>query len=372
MAVFKYPFKHAGLTAILLAVSLLSPQLLAQSPSEVADVLDMPAMEVRNAAQSLQLGISRADRRLVSVGVRGLVLLSDDDGRSWRQARHVPVSVTLTAVEMVSAERGWAVGHSGVVLFSADGGETWERRMDGNDVAQVVLEGARQLLASGAEGGERALRNAEYMVADGPDKPILDVAFADERRGYLVGAYGLALETRDGGASWQSLVERLPNPRGNHFYQIQIRGQQVLIVGEQGVVLRSTDAGETFTQVSVPYSGTFFGALDLEGAGLLVYGLQGNAWRSMDEGVSWQRVDTGQAVSLAAGLRQRDGTVLLADESGRLLRSTNNARSFVDMDAQTGAGATGLSEAADGGLIVSSMRGMQRLEHDVIGAGARQ
>jgi photosystem II stability/assembly factor-like uncharacterized protein len=54
------------------------------------------------AAASLQLSVTRAGKRLVSVGERGLVLLSDDDGRSWRQARQVPVSVALTQVRFVS------------------------------------------------------------------------------------------------------------------------------------------------------------------------------------------------------------------------------------------------------------------------------
>ncbi len=54
-------------------------------------------------------------------GERGIVLLSDDAGVSWRQAK-VPVSVSLTAVQFVDAEQGWAVGHLGVVLHTQDGG----------------------------------------------------------------------------------------------------------------------------------------------------------------------------------------------------------------------------------------------------------
>lgn len=372
MAVFKYPFKHSGLTAILFAASLMPLQLPAQNTSGVPDVLDMPAVETRQAQNSLQLGISRAGERLVSVGVRGIVLLSDDGGRSWRQASHVPVSVTLTDVEFVSAEQGWAIGHSGVLLFSADAGETWERRMDGSQAAQIVLEGARQQLALGAEGAERAVRSAEFLVEDGPDKPFLDVAFADEQHGYLIGAYGLALETRDGGKSWQSLVDSIPNARGNHLYQVLLRGQQLLIVGEQGVVFRSGDRGESFEKLSVPYPGTFFGALGLEDNGLLIYGLQGNVWRSPDGGDSWQQVDIEQPVTFAAGLRLRDGSLLLADESGQLLRSDDNGVSFFELPVGSGAGATGLLETLSGAIVVASMRGVRWLDSNVLIAGGGQ
>ncbi len=199
-----------------------------------------------------------------------------------------------------------------------------------------------------------------------------DVTFRNQREGYAVGAYGLALETRDGGQSWQSLVERIPNARGNHLYQVRIKGQRVVIAGEQGVLFRSLDGGESFIQLSVPYPGTFFGVLNLDGDGLLAYGLQGNAWRSLDDGDSWQRIDVGQPVTLSAGLRQRDGTVLLADESGRLLRSNSNAGRFEVVPAQSRAGVTGLLGTADGALIISGMRGMQRLEDDVVAAGDSQ
>lgn len=372
MAVFNYPFKHSGLAALVLAASLMPLQLFAQNPAGVPDVLDMPAMETRQAQNSLQLGISRAGERLVSVGVRGIVLLSDDDGKSWRQASHVPVSVTLTDVEFVSPEQGWAIGHSGVLLFSGDAGETWERRMDGSQAAQIILEGARQQLALGAEGAERAVRSAEFLVEDGPDKPFLDVAFVDEQRGYLIGAYGLALETRDGGESWASLVDSIPNARGNHLYQALVSGQQLLIVGEQGVVFRSENSGESFEKLSVPYPGTFFGALSLEDNGLLIYGLQGNVWRSADGGDHWQKVDIEQPVTFAAGLRLSDGSLLLADESGQLLRSDNNGTSFAELRVGSGAGATGLLETESGGVIVASMRGVRRLESNVLIAGGSQ
>jgi photosystem II stability/assembly factor-like uncharacterized protein len=369
---FKYPFKYSAVLALLLTIILMPLRLQAQNASGVPDVLDMPAMETRHAQQSLQLGISRAGKRLVSVGMRGIVLLSDDEGRNWRQARHVPVSTTLTDVEFVSAEQGWAVGHSGVLLFSGDGGENWELRLDGNQAAQIILEGAREYLASGAEGAERAVRNAEFLVDDGPDKPFLSVSFIDQYRGYLVGAYGLVLETRDGGKSWQSLVERIPNSRGNHLYQTLISGEQMLIVGEQGAVFRSEDSGENFEKLSVPYPGTFFGALGIDDDGLLVFGLQGNVWRSMDGGVSWHQVDVGEPITVTAGLRLRDGSLLLADESGRLLRSNNNGASFSELQMQSGTGATALSEAGNSGLVVASMRGVRRLENNMTEVGESQ
>ncbi|MNR25118.1 hypothetical protein D3C85_1422480 [compost metagenome] len=63
--------------------------------------------------------------------------------------------------------------------------------------------------------------------------------------------------------------------------------------------------------------------------------------------------------------------MLLADVSGRLLRSTDNAQSFTTLPEQLGTGITGIVESADGALILSSARGMIRIEPDAIDLGVK-
>ncbi|MFU0418243.1 WD40/YVTN/BNR-like repeat-containing protein, partial [Acinetobacter baumannii] len=77
------------------------------------------------------LDATRAGKRVVAVGEHGIVLLSDDEGKTYRQARTVPVSATLSAVSFADEKHGWAVGQWGVILATSDGGETWvKQRMD--------------------------------------------------------------------------------------------------------------------------------------------------------------------------------------------------------------------------------------------------
>ncbi len=338
----------------------------------VPDLLAQPAQANVRAASSLQLAVSRAGTRLVSVGERGLILLSDDDGRSWRQARQVPVSVALTQVQFVSDTLGWAVGHSGVVLHSADGGETWQRQLDGVTAAKIVADNARALAAAGSDTAARHLREAEGLVQDGADKPFLGVFFADARQGWVVGAYGLALATRDGGQSWQSLMDRVPNPGGKHLYAVTHEAGRLLLAGEQGTLIRSTDGGASFQRLTTPYAGTYFGALEVAGGALLAYGLRGNVWRSADGGASWNRIELAQPVTLSAGLRLADGSLLLADESGRLLRGDAAANRFTPLATALPTGLTGMVQAADGALIVSGARGASRVEPATLTAEAKK
>src|SRR5690606_33173407 len=115
---------------------------------------------------------------------------------SWRQAV-TPVSTTLTSVSFVDARLGWAAEHAGTILHTADGGATWTLQADGRGIA-------RQVQASVSDQDVRMAAVAAQLVADGPDKPFLDIQFSDARHGVAVGAYGLAIRTADGGRSWQS------------------------------------------------------------------------------------------------------------------------------------------------------------------------
>lgn len=279
----------------------------------VADALDRPALMVRAPAQAVLLGSARCGARLFAVGERGIAVVSDDAGAAWRQGR-VPVAVTLTAVRCLDAQTAYAVGHGGVVLASTDGGASWVRRFDGRQAAQLALDAAR------AGNDPRALQEAQRLVADGPDKPFLDLHFFDARRGIVVGAYGLAFATEDGGRSWQPWMQRLPNPKGAHLYALRALSDTLVIAGEQGLVLRSADGGRTFAAIELPYRGSFFVAELPSASDIVVAGLRGNVWRSADGGQHWTQVPAPAPVSITASALAPDGGVLLADQAGGVFR----------------------------------------------------
>lgn len=80
---------------------------------QAAPLQAVPAVQAGNATQATMLAAGWAGERVVAVGDHGVVLLSDDQGRQWRQARSVPLSTPLTGVSFVDARHGWAVGHWG-------------------------------------------------------------------------------------------------------------------------------------------------------------------------------------------------------------------------------------------------------------------
>jgi photosystem II stability/assembly factor-like uncharacterized protein len=246
------------------------------------------------ASANLLLAGARAGGRLVAVGEYGHVLLSDDDGASWRQAKTVPTRSTLTAVFFLDDKAGWAVGHGGIVLGTADGGDTW-----------ALLAG----------------RN------DGKDA-LFSVWFRDTKNGLAVGPFGYAARSSDGGARWEPF-EIAPGELGErHLNQIVARGKLVLIAAESGIAFRSEDAGATFKPVALPYKGSLWGGIVLADGALLLWGMRGTVLLSRDDGKSWTVSPTGTEQSLAGGAQLADGRIVVAGLNGATAISTDGGASF--------------------------------------------
>jgi photosystem II stability/assembly factor-like uncharacterized protein len=286
----------------------------AAAAAPVADAPDRAALMVKAPARAVLLAAARAGDRIVAVGERGIVALSDDGGASWRQVP-VPVSVSLTSVRFADAQHGVATGHGGIVLTTGDGGQTWSRRLDGRQAAQLALEAAR------ASGNPAEIAAAERLVADGADKPFFDVALFDGRRVVVVGAYGLAFATEDGGQRWQAWMPRLDNPKALHLHAVRRAGDTLLIAGEQGLLLRSDDAGRSFRRLASPYKGSWFTAELPTPREMIVAGLRGNVWRSNDGGGSWSQLAAPTPATFVASTLGADGALLLANQAGVVLRA---------------------------------------------------
>ncbi len=95
---------------------------------------------------------------------------------------------------------------------------------------------------------------------------------------------------------------------------------------------------------------------------MIAHGLRGHAFRSSDGGQRWDKVNTGVPVSISAGTELPDGTLALVSQTGDLLTSRDDGRSF----ARAGAAsqplpASGLATTADGRWVLATLRGTHRI-----------
>lgn len=325
------------------------------------DVLDLPAAYSHVPSRVPLLAISRAGTRLVSAGARGHILYSDDGGSSWRQAE-VPVSSDLTAVRFPTPQDGWAVGHDGVVLHSADGGKHWERQLDGRQVGQLMID---YYNAHPQPDNATWLAQAQRLKEEGADKPFLDLWFRDAKEGFVVGAFNLILHTTDGGQSWEPWNHRIDNPQALHLTAMTASGDDLFIVGEQGLLLRlapRTVSGQEsqqprFVALPSPYAGSFFGVVARPGL-VFAYGLRGHAIRSLDGGDSWSAVDTGLPVSLTAASFDANGRLYLFSQAGQGLVSDDSGGSFKALDLAERLPVSG-ALAGPGRLLLVGARGVR-------------
>jgi photosystem II stability/assembly factor-like uncharacterized protein len=234
------------------------------------------ALKRAYAGEEMLLAATRAGPRLVAVGDHGVVLLSDDDGKTYRQARAVPTRATLTAVSFADEKNGWAVGHWGAIVHSADGGETW------------------------------TLQRSDTSV----DRPLFSVYFTDAGRGLAVGLWSLLLATADGGKTWNEVKLPAPPEGGKadrNLFALFADGKgSIYIAAERGTVLRSEDRGATWSYLNTGYKGSFWTGCALKDGTLLVAGLRGTIYRSTDDSRTWSAASSGTQSSIT-GLIE-DGT----------------------------------------------------------------
>lgn len=252
-----------------------------------------PEAAVRRADRLAILALARNGGRLVAAGERGRVLVSEDEGATWKTAS-TPTYQTLTSLSFTDAKTGFATGHQGVLLRTEDGGLTWAQ-------ASLVAK----------------------------DKPALFAVHVAGDRGIAVGAYGAYFETSDAGRTWSQRAIG-PADFDKHLTGIAaIDPQRAIIAGEAGTLLATADAGRTWSVLKSPYEGSFFGALALSNNGVIAFGMRGNAWRSNDAGKSWQRVDLGNYKgALQGGVQLGGGEVILAGADGMIAVSRDGGSTF--------------------------------------------
>ena len=347
--------------ALLMLAALLTLLHKGAQAATYVDVLDLPARPSVLAARSPLLDIAHAGQRLVTVGQRGHILYSDDAGQNWRQA-DVPVSSDLNAVHFPTTEQGWAVGNDGVVLHSSDAGATWSKQLDGRQIGNLMLKYYSALASAEPDNEQWAGLAAEgqRLIEEGADKPFLDVWFANDRLGYVVGMFNLILRTEDGGRHWAPFQDRTENPQGFHLNAIAATGDALYIAGEQGLLLKWDDARQRFMALQTPYQGSFFGVVGKPGE-VLAYGLRGNVFRSTDGGATWHPLDSGLQASITAAIVDANGRFRMFTQAGHMLVSGAGDAPLQLLPQAQQSPVAGAALAADGALLLVGSRGVRAL-----------
>lgn len=345
------------------------------------DLLSTHSENDETASSSLLLDVVNTGQRLVSVGERGYIIYSDDNGNHWNQAQ-VPTSVTLTSVYFPTFERGWAVGHDGIVLHTEDAGKTWKKQLDGYTGHKLSLRHAEKLLsekmtqraANHPEPDEKTeemieelqlrINDIKHIIEnDMWGDPLMDVWFKDELEGFVLGSYGLVYHTSDGGLSWEPWWDKIENPYGLHYYSITEANRVLLIAGESGSLYRSTDGGQYWQQLVAPTSGSYFGAVSCDNL-FFVFGLGGTIAYSNDSGNHWNLIETEAAGTISCAAFKDPHTLVVASYSGEI--TVISLVNFVSQTSRVGLAWSGVAVTSDGNIILAGLYGVKLVRFNEI------
>ncbi|NQD56170.1 glycosyl hydrolase [Pseudomonas sp. CM25] len=223
--------------------------------------------------------------RVLAVGERGSILFSDNQGASWQPAVVEPQrEVALTAVVALDRQRLLAVGHDGWILRSDDAGQHW-----------------------------REVRHDDQL-----GEPLLGVWAASADRVLAYGSFGKFYQSDDAGATWRPLALDIDSAHLNGMDGGE-DGRRML-VGEQGLVLRSRDAGAHWQALPAFYNGSLFGIVRLSASDWVTYGMRGHVFVSHDFGEHWRQVQVGNALPLYGHARLPGGGLVIVGAGSSVVR----------------------------------------------------
>lgn len=313
---------YGFLSKVIPLAAVLLPLSLPAAPLEA-----VPAVQSSIATQATMLDAVWAGERMVAVGDHGIVLLSDDHGKNFRQASSVPLSTPLTGVSFVDARHGWAVGHWGAILLTTDGGESWQLQR---------------------------LSSAE-------DRPLFAVHFFNARQGVAVGLWALVLTTEDGGQTWTE--QHLQPPPGSKKADLNLMGLfadrqgKLYATGEHGQVLLSEDQGQSWSYLDTGYEGTLWSGAALADGSLLLGGQRGTLLQGSAKGGDFRKLPM-QSKGSVTSIAVSGARVLAVGLDGLMLVSGDAGHSFEERQSSEGLSLTAALLGPDGSPVLFSRRGV--------------
>jgi len=308
------------LIAYLMCIAVAAIVALAFTPRDAQRVADTAL----NTERMQINGLLDLGKRQVAVGERGTILTSDDRGHSWQQASVQPRrQVSLTALTALNAEQLIAVGQDSLILRSGDGGSTWQ----------------------------------EVHYAPEAGEPLLGVWAASDTQVFAFGSYGKFYQSDDAGQRWHSVALEVDRAHLNAMDGAS-DGRRML-VGEQGLVLRSADSGEHWQTLPAFYNGSLFGVVRLSAQRWVVYGMRGHVFVTDDFGGQWQPIKVGNTQPLYGHVRLPDNAgVLIVGAGSSMVRLDGQGR-LLSTSRQPGLGTLTAAIVVGGDqVLVAGERGV--------------
>lgn len=271
--------------------------------------------------------------------------VSRDGGLSW-----TPSPEGMKQFSFADAQTGLGASTSGVYR-TTDGGTTFLPVLSGAatavdflsaSVAVGIVDGnfVRSIDAGAtwSTGANAEGRNRLFIISS-------DILIAWGRGGTFPDYDDRIFRSVDGGISWTDLGEVIPSDAFAAPMTFSSPASGIVVASDgEGNLHRSANAGLTWTRTfSTPGPRTGFlgnGAPRFDSAQTGYYGLsEGLVLRSTDAGASWEQISSGSGATINAMDRFANGDMIAAGESGRVLTRSADSETWL---VRTSLGTTAL------------------------------
>ncbi len=276
----------------------------------------------------------RVNNRIVAAGERGTIAVSENNGRSWDiRHRDDTTPVTLTDISVIDDNLLLAVGHDGVMLRSEDAGISWSQVMRDSELGE----------------------------------PLLGTWSNDGEKIFAFGSFGRFMVSHDGGESFNDI--ELPI-YGEHLAAMDGNADGVrMMVGEMGLVMRSTDGGDNWEKLVPFYTGSLFGISHLQGTNWVVYGMRGHVFFTSDNGRFWSQIDTGSELPLYGHALVNGGKQIMIVGNDGIFVSLTSDGELLETGNLEGLGTlTSAVALPSGEIFVAGQRGLTQGSRDLVAA----
>jgi photosystem II stability/assembly factor-like uncharacterized protein len=224
---------------------------------------------------------------------------------------------------------------------------------------RIVAVGDRGYIVYSDDGG------VSWKRAKSPAAPLLtSIDFLDAQAGLAVGHDAVILKTVDAGETWTQQfaapAEQRPLLDVNY-----LTSQRAIAVGAYAAYYETNDGGKSWNTRKITEEDKHFNAILALGEGrLLILGEAGTILASDDNGLAWKAVASPYKGSLFGGLTARDGAVVAFGMRGRIYRSTDKGRTWKQVDNPSLATLMGGEAMPDGTLVIAGNAGTVLVSRD--------